>query len=72
MRYQSALLRDSTFVRNFSVKKLVGGLGFEPRLAESESAVLPLDDPPAVAGTWAGPARRARQLVAQCFSFWSP
>ncbi len=25
---------------------LVGGLGFEPRLAESESAVLPLDDPP--------------------------
>src|SRR5262249_5563245 len=23
-----------------------GGLGFEPRLAESESAVLPLDDPP--------------------------
>src|SRR3569832_2217312 len=27
-------------------KKLAGGLGFEPRLAESESAVLPLDDPP--------------------------
>src|SRR5262244_928115 len=26
--------------------KLTGGLGFEPRLAESESAVLPLDDPP--------------------------
>src|SRR5471032_348023 len=26
--------------------KVVGGLGFEPRLAESESAVLPLDDPP--------------------------
>ena len=25
---------------------LAGGLGFEPRLAESESAVLPLDDPP--------------------------
>ena len=24
----------------------IGGLGFEPRLAESESAVLPLDDPP--------------------------
>jgi len=23
-----------------------GGRGFEPRLAESESAVLPLDDPP--------------------------
>lgn len=28
------------------MKKLAGGLGFEPRLAESESAVLPLDDPP--------------------------
>ena len=25
---------------------LAGGRGFEPRLAESESAVLPLDDPP--------------------------
>src|SRR5579883_2142595 len=29
-----------------SLKNLAGGLGFEPRLAESESAVLPLDDPP--------------------------
>ena len=28
------------------VWELAGGLGFEPRLAESESAVLPLDDPP--------------------------
>ena len=27
-------------------QRLAGGLGFEPRLAESESAVLPLDDPP--------------------------
>ena len=27
-------------------RKVAGGLGFEPRLAESESAVLPLDDPP--------------------------
>src|SRR3569832_2431507 len=27
-------------------KKLAGGLGFEPRLAEAESAGLPLDDPP--------------------------
>ena len=25
---------------------LAGGPGFEPGLAESESAVLPLDDPP--------------------------
>src|SRR5260221_12863894 len=28
--------------------RMAGGLGFEPRLAESESAVLPLDDPPPV------------------------
>ena len=27
---------------------MAGGQGFEPRQAESESAVLPLDDPPAV------------------------
>ena len=33
-------------------KGLAGGLGFEPRLAESESAVLPLDDSP--------PAERTR------------
>ncbi len=26
--------------------KLAGGIGFEPILAESESAVLPLDEPP--------------------------
>lgn len=26
---------------------MAGGLGLEPRLTESESAVLPLDDPPA-------------------------
>ena len=25
---------------------MAGGLGFEPRLTESESVVLPLDDPP--------------------------
>jgi hypothetical protein len=30
------------------LNQLAGGLGFEPRLAESESAVLPLDDPPSV------------------------
>lgn len=32
--------------RNRLYRELAGGLGFEPRLAESESAVLPLDDPP--------------------------
>jgi hypothetical protein len=26
--------------------KVAGGLGLEPRLAESESAFLPLEDPP--------------------------
>ena len=29
------------------IKEVAGGQGFEPRQAESESAVLPLDDPPA-------------------------
>ena len=29
-----------------SVLFLAGGLGFEPRLEESESSVLPLNDPP--------------------------
>lgn len=26
--------------------RLAGGLGLEPRLEESESSILPLDDPP--------------------------
>ena len=29
---------------------MAGGEGFEPPLAESESAVLPLDDPPVELG----------------------
>jgi hypothetical protein len=29
-----------------TIRQVAGGLGFEPRQAESESAVLPLDDPP--------------------------
>nr|ADI22877.1 hypothetical protein [uncultured gamma proteobacterium HF0500_32L01] len=29
---------------------MAGGTGFEPVLAESESAVLPLDDPPSEIG----------------------
>ena len=45
---------------------LAGRLGFEPRLAESESAVLPLDDPPAGgvasrATGWFAPVRRERR-----------
>ena len=34
------------FKNRMTSESLAGGLGFEPRLAESESAVLPLDDPP--------------------------
>ena len=33
--------------KNLIISILAGGQGFEPRQAESESAVLPLDDPPA-------------------------
>ena len=33
---------------------MAGGLGFEPRQAESESAVLPLDDPPTGASIRSG------------------
>src|SRR5439155_13549494 len=36
------------------VSGVAGGLGFEPRLAESESAVLPLDDPPPASRRRAG------------------
>ena len=32
--------------RRGRVSLVAGGLGFEPRLEESESSVLPLDDPP--------------------------
>lgn len=37
---------------------MAGGPGFEPGLAESESAVLPLDDPPAAVETIITPQRR--------------
>lgn len=37
---------------------MAGGLGFEPRQAESESAVLPLDDPPTEAARKARPGSR--------------
>src|SRR4051812_17313249 len=43
---------------------MAGGRGFEPRLTESESVVLPLDDPPAGAAAWhpliKGPGQRKR------------
>ncbi len=50
--------RSRALGHNF-LKRLAGGLGFEPRLAESESAVLPLDDPPPAGGAaqaWASVA----------------
>ena len=34
-----------------SLKRLAGGRGVEPRFAESESGVLPLNDPPT---SWVG------------------
>jgi hypothetical protein len=46
------------------MKTLAGGLGFEPRQAESESAVLPLDDPPS---RWAR-RRRAAPIRLPLFS----
>ena len=39
-------LLKSIHLPSDSAIKLAGGRGFEPRLTESESVVLPLDDPP--------------------------
>ncbi len=51
-------------------KRLAGGLGFEPRLTESESAVLPLNYPPSGktksltgARAWAQARARRREAV---------
>ena len=42
-----AFQRAGQILRSASARsRMAGGLGFEPRQAESESAVLPLDDPP--------------------------
>ena len=42
---------------------MAGGEGFEPPLAESESAVLPLDEPPKLLGTRnAGLQKKAARL----------
>ncbi len=46
----------------FAEAAMAGGLGFEPRLAESESAVLPLDDPPNGVSEWSGTPLRARRI----------
>ncbi len=42
---------------------MAGGLGFEPRQAESESAVLPLDDPPRPPGRGARGATEAGRIA---------
>ena len=34
------------YLSDIITESVAGGAGFEPTLAESESAVLPLDDPP--------------------------
>ena len=44
------------------IYQLAGGLGLEPRLTESESAVLPLDDPP-IRRSDAGAGKRVRQTT---------
>ena len=53
--------RDRKYLIQLSIR-LAGGLGFEPRLAESESAVLPLDDPPPGA-RWAGKLATIRLYI---------
>jgi hypothetical protein len=45
---------------------LAGGLGFEPRQAESESAVLPLDDPP-LPGSGGHRAPAGARVIAAAF-----
>ena len=49
---------------------LAGGLGFEPRLEESESSVLPLNDPPMEGGNdithrW-GTVKRFHSAAVKC------
>ena len=43
--------KDRTPRSSLVCKEMAGGLGFEPRLEESESSVLPLDDPPVLVYT---------------------
>ena len=51
---------------------MAGGLGFEPRQAESESAVLPLDDPPTEAEGLDQPSRPFNPQSATCLVPSSP
>lgn len=52
---EKAAIKAASFI-------LAGGEGFEPPLAESESAVLPLDDPPM--GSNASGSKSCRQISA--------
>jgi hypothetical protein len=45
---QILLVASKEFTPIFFQRKLVGGLGFEPRFAASKADVLPLDDPPII------------------------
>ncbi len=52
--------------------EMAGELGFEPRLTESESVVLPLDDSPVVPRRWNGRQNSPiRSLSPSCRAFWS-
>ena len=46
LRASSLSLSQKKWAHKGPISFLAGGEGFEPPLAESESAVLPLDDPP--------------------------
>jgi hypothetical protein len=48
--------REAAASGQTSAEGLAGGLGFEPRLKDSESSVLPLDDPPICRIRQSGPA----------------
>jgi hypothetical protein len=48
MKMPAPRLADFVNYRFFSMLKVAGGLGFEPRFSESESDVLPLNYPPIV------------------------
>src|SRR4051812_46111554 len=45
----------------WGIESVAGGLGFEPRLTESESAVLPLNYPPRGPGGKRGPPAAPRE-----------
>ena len=58
-----ALFAPCSQIIHARLKGLAGELGFEPRLAESESAVLPLDDSPIGQGPTAEKGRSRAALL---------